>query len=214
MHADDTPVPVLCPGRGTTRQGRLRTYVRDDRPVGLKTPPAEWFACSSDRKGVYPFRYFRHLRHLRYFAGVLQADRYVTFDQICKKSEPKHSIREAACWAHVRRKFYDIKVATDSPVAGEALVRIGARYSIETEVRGQAAAVRRQIRKERVGPTLDALHQWIIAMVTQLSKKFSNRIRRSAVPLLHELTGTLRMTMCSVTVSVAESLPKYPTAWE
>ncbi|MGA8031236.1 MAG: IS66 family transposase [Casimicrobiaceae bacterium] len=165
VHADDTPVPVLCPGRGTTRQGRLWTYVRDDRPAGLENPPAVWFAYSPDRKGAHP------RRHLQHFRGILQADGYAGFDKLYNEAEPKHPIKEAACWAHVRRKFYDIQVATDSPVAGEALVRIGELYGIETEIRGQAAAVRQQIRKARAGPKLEALRQWLIATVTQLSKK-------------------------------------------
>ena len=165
VHADDTPVPVLCPGRGTTRQGRLWTYVRDDRPAGLEVPPAVWFAYSPDRKGVHP------RRHLQHFTGILQADGYAGFDKLYNEAEPDHPIKEAACWAHVRRKFYDIQVATDSPVAGEALVRIGELYGIETEIRGQAAAVRQQIRKARAGPKLEALHQWFITTVTQLSKK-------------------------------------------
>ena len=66
---------------------------------------------------------------------------------------------------------YDFQVATDSPLAGEALVRIGELYGIETEIRGQAAAVRQQIRKARAGPKLEALHQWLITTVRQLSKK-------------------------------------------
>jgi transposase len=165
LHADDTPVPVLCPGRGTTRQGRLWTYVRDDRPAGLETPPAVWFAYSPDRKGEHP------RRHLQSFRGILQADGYAGFDRLYNETDPNHPIQEAACWAHVRRKFYDIHVATDSPVAGEALQRIGEIYGIETEIRGQPAAVRQQIRQARASPKLEALRQWLIATVGQLSKK-------------------------------------------
>jgi hypothetical protein len=133
VHADDTPVPVLCPGRGTTRQGRLWAYVRDDRPAGDETPPAVWFAYSPDRKGEHP------RRHLRDFQGILQADGYAGFDRLYNEADPNHPIQEAACWAHVRRKFYDIHAATDSPVASEALTRIGVLYAIEAEIRGQAA---------------------------------------------------------------------------
>ena len=165
VHADDTPVPVLCPGRGTTRQGRLWTYVRDDRPAGLETPPAVWFAYSPDRKGEHP------RRHLQSFRGILQADGYAGFDKLYNEADPDHPIKEAACWAHVRRKFYDIQVATDSPVAGEALQRIAEIYGIETEIRGQGAAVRQQVRQARAGPKLEALRQWLIATAGQLSKK-------------------------------------------
>jgi transposase len=165
LHADDTPVPVLCPGRGTTRQGRLWTYVRDDRAAGIEMPPAVWFAYSPDRKGEHP------RRHLRDFKGILQADGYAGFDRLYNESDPHHPIKEAACWAHVRRKFYDIQVATDSPIASEALERIGELYAIEAQIRGQPAELRRQVREARAGPLLEALHRWLIATVKQLSKK-------------------------------------------
>jgi transposase len=165
LHADDTPVPVLCPGRGTTRQGRLWTYVRDDRAAGIEKPSAVWFAYSPDRKGEHP------RRHLRDFKGILQADGYAGFDRLYNESDPHHPIKEAACWAHVRRKFYDIQVATDSPVANEALGRIGELYAIEAQIRGQPAELRRQVREARADPLLEGLHRWLIATVKQLSKK-------------------------------------------
>jgi len=165
IHGDDTPVPVLCPGRGTTRQGRLWSYVRDDRPAGSTDPPAVWFAYSPDRKGEHP------RRHLRDFIGILQADGYAGFDRLYNDQDPNHSIKEAACWAHSRRKFYDIQVATDSPIAREALTRIGELYGIEVEIRGQSPELRQQIRRARAGPKLTELHQWLIATVKKLSKK-------------------------------------------
>jgi transposase len=165
IHGDDTPVPVLCPGRGATRQGRLWTYVRDDRPAGSTDPPAVWFAYSPDRKGEHP------RRHLQHFKGILQADGYAGFDRLYNDQDPQHPIKEAACWAHVRRKFYDIHVATDSPIANEALSRIGELYGIEAEIRGQSPEVRQQIRQARAGPKLTELHQWFIATVKKLSKK-------------------------------------------
>jgi transposase len=165
IHGDDTPVPVLCPGRGTTRQGRLWSYVRDDRPAGSTDPPAVWFAYSPDRKGEHP------RRHLQDFIGVLQADGYAGFDRLYNDQDPHHPIKEAACWAHVRRKFYDIQVATDSPIAGEALTRIGELYGIETEIRGQLPETRRQIRHARAAPKLTELHQWLISTAKKLSKK-------------------------------------------
>jgi transposase len=70
IHADDTPVPVLAPGNGKTKTGRLWTYVRDDRSAGMKTAPAVWFAYSEDRKGEHP------KQHLVNFKGALQADAY------------------------------------------------------------------------------------------------------------------------------------------
>jgi hypothetical protein len=94
VHADHTPVPVLCPGRGTTRQGRLWTYVRNDRAAAEETPAAVWFAYSPDRKGEHP------RRHLQNFKGILQADGYAGFDRLYNEADPKHPIKEAACCAH------------------------------------------------------------------------------------------------------------------
>jgi transposase len=165
LHADDTPVPVLCPGRGTTKQGRLWTYVRDDRASGNSTPAAVWFAYSPDRKGLHP------RAHLKDFCGILQADGYAGFDKLYNEANPNHPIKEAACWAHVWRKFYDIQVANDSPLAKTALERIGELYGIEAEIRGQCADIRREIRQARSGPLLDALYRWFKELLTQVSAK-------------------------------------------
>src|SRR6266705_3301055 len=161
LHADDTPVPVLAPGNGKTKTGRLWTYVRDDRPAGDTTAPAVWFAYSPDRKGEHPER------HLREFCGTLQADAYAGFNQLYENGR----IQEAACWAHVRRKFYDLQQAHGSPVASEALERIAALYGIEKEIRGRPAEERRQIRNARARPLLESLRQWFEATLPKLSRK-------------------------------------------
>jgi transposase len=168
LHGDDTPVPVLCPGRGSTKQGRLWTYVRDDRPAGSTEPPAVVFHYTPDRKAIHP------LTHLQSFAGVLQADAYAGFERLYGDR-----IQEAACWAHVRRKFYDIHVAQSSPIAAEALERIGRLYAIEADSRGRPPDERAQIRQARAGPELDALYTWLQAALAQLSKKseLANAIR-------------------------------------
>jgi transposase len=160
LHADDTPVPVLCPGRGTTKQGRLWTYVRDDRPAGSTDPPAVWFQYSPDRKGERP------REHLAPFAGMLQADGYAGFDRLYGER-----IQEVACWAHVRRKFYDIHLAHASPIAAEALERIGQLYAVEAEIRGRPPDERSQVRQARAGPELEALHAWMHTALTMVSKK-------------------------------------------
>jgi transposase len=161
LHADDVPVPVLAPGLGKTKTGRLWTYVRDDRPAGEATPPAVWFAYSPDRKGEHP------KEHLKKFQGTLQADGYAGFDQIYAAG----SIREAACWAHVRRKFYDIQVAHKSAVAAEALERIAALYAIEKEIQGRSPDERSAVRKERSRPLLESLKQWLDEILGRLSTK-------------------------------------------
>jgi transposase len=161
LHADDTPVPVLAPGLGKTKTGRLWTYVRDDRPAGDETPPAVWFAYTPDRKGEHP------KAHLSHFRGLLQADGYAGFDRIYEAG----SIQEAACWAHVRRKFYDLQVAHKSPVAEEALRRIGELYAIEADIRGRKPEERRQVRNERSRPLLESLKQWWEETLGKLSRK-------------------------------------------
>src|SRR6266404_5057910 len=161
LHADDTPVPVLAPGNGKTKTGRLWTYVRDDRPAGEMTAPAVWFAYSPDRKGEHPER------HLREFRGTLQADAYAGFNQLYENGR----IQEAACWAHVRRKFFDLQQAHASPVASEALERIGALYAIEKEIRGKPPDQRRAVRQAQSKPLLDSLRQWFEATLSQLSRK-------------------------------------------
>jgi len=161
LHADDTPVPVLAPGNGKTKTGRLWTYVRDDRPAGEATPAAVWFAYSPDRKGEHP------QAHLGNFRGALQADGYAGFDAMYETGR----IQEAACWAHVRRKFYDLYVAHKSPVAAEAMERIGALYAIEKEIRGSPADQRRQVRNARARPLLESLKRWLEETLTKLSRK-------------------------------------------
>lgn len=163
LHADDTPVPVLCPGRGTTKQGRLWTYVRDDRAAGSDAPPAVWFAYSPNRKSEHP------RQHLKNFHGTLQADGYAGFNGLYDRKE--QPLIEAACWAHARRKFFEVHQATNSPLALEALQQIGALYGIEDEIRARPPEVRRAVRQARAGPLLDALHRWLHATLTQLPKK-------------------------------------------
>ena len=144
LHADDTPVPVLSPGKGQTRTGRLWTYVRDDRPAGSSQPPAVFFQYTPDRKGEHP------RVHLKAFTGTLQADGYAGFHHLYETGR----IREAACWAHVRRKFFDIHQANQSPIAKAALDRIAALYVIEKDIRGKSPDARRQHRQSRAGPLL------------------------------------------------------------
>jgi transposase len=161
LHADDTPVPVLAPGTGKTKTARLWTYVRDDRAAADDAPPAVWFAYSEDRKGEHP------KQHLSSFSGILEADGYAGFHHLYEGGR----IVEAACWAHVRRKFYDIQVANGSSIAAEAVKRIGVLYDIEREVRGKPAEVRTEIRQERARPLLDELHRWLNNRLAGLSRK-------------------------------------------
>lgn len=160
LHADDTPIPVLAPGNGRTRTGRLWTYVRDDRPAGEETAPAVWFSYSKDRRGEHP------RQHLKNFRGALQADAYAGFHHLYGDE-----IYEAACWAHARRKFHEIHVIHASPTTTEALARIGALYGIEDEIRGKPADLRLSIRQTRAKPLLDELRIWMEKALRRLSAK-------------------------------------------
>jgi transposase len=161
VHADDTPLPVLSPGKGRTKTARLWTYVRDDRPAGNDDPPAVWFAYSEDRKGHHP------RDHLKSFKGVLQADAYAGFNALYETG----NIQEAACWAHVRRKFVDVYRANGAPIAAEAIARIATLYGIEAQIRGQLPAERRMVRQAEARPRLHDLRDWLEAQNQRVSRK-------------------------------------------
>lgn len=128
IHADDTTVPVLA--KGKTRTGRLWTYVRDDRPFGGPDPPAAVFFYSRDRGGEHPER------HLADYAGLMQADAYAGFNRLYDPARRPGPIVEAACWAHARRKFFDLARLKKAPIAIEAVNRIDELFAIEREING------------------------------------------------------------------------------
>jgi hypothetical protein len=119
-------VPVLAPGTGKTKTGRLWAYLRDERPFAGARPPAALFFYSPDRKGEHP------QAHLKDFRGVIHADGYAGFKELFGSGR----IVEAGCWAHVRRKFFDVHAATGSAIAKEALDRIGQLYAVEKTIYG------------------------------------------------------------------------------
>ena len=161
LHVDDTPVPVLAPGTGKTKTGRLWTYVRDERPFAGARPPAALFFYSPDRKGEHP------RKHLAQFAGVIHADGYAGFNELFVNGR----ITEAGCWAHVRRKFFDVHAATASPIAKEALDRIGQLYRIEETIKDLSPDQRRRERQHRSKPIAEALAAWTEETLRKLSRK-------------------------------------------
>jgi transposase len=161
IHADDTPIPVLAPGNKKTKTGRLWVYVRDDRRSGSTDPAAVWFAYSPNRQGVHP------QRHLAGFKGILQADAYAGFNELFSDG----SVREAACHAHARRKFYDIHVRTPSDTTRKALDIIGELYGIEAGIRGKPAAERLRVRQAKATPLLETYEAWLRAKLETLSAK-------------------------------------------
>jgi transposase len=164
IFADDTLLPVLDPGRGRTKTGRLWGYAIDDRPWNGSTPPAVVYLYAEDRRGERP------AAHLAEFQGVLQVDGYGGFKRLLE-NRPPGAIRLAFCWAHCRRRFYEIHQATGSPLAEEALRRIGELYAIEAAIRGRPAEERRTVRQERSKRLVDGLHAWLTAQLGRVSGK-------------------------------------------
>lgn len=161
LHADDTPLPVLAPGNGRTRTGRLWLYLRDGRASGDATPPAVVFCYSPDRKGARP------AGHLKGFAGYLQADAYAGYDRLYASG----GIVEVGCWAHARRKIYEVFESTRSPVAEEALAFIRELYAVEARIRGRPPDERRAVRQAESAPVLDGFRGWMITQRAKLSPR-------------------------------------------
>jgi transposase len=164
VHADDTPVPVLDPGRGRTKTGRLWVYVRDDRPCGSRDAPAVWFQYSADRGGEHPSK------HLQRYRGILQADAYSGYERLFVSGRVVH----AACMAHARRYYWDVYEAqgrAPGSVAEQALGRIAKLYEIEAHIRGRPPDERRRERQERAAPLLKDLHEWLSRTLERVSLK-------------------------------------------
>lgn len=136
--------------------GRLWTYVRDGRPWRDKTPPAACYFFSPDRKGQHP------KQHLPTFTGVLHSDGYAGFRVLDQPHEAEElpTILEASCWAHARRKFFELTVSNPAPIAEKALRRISELYDIEKTIRGESPDVRKAARQERAKPRIENLRLW------------------------------------------------------
>jgi transposase len=161
LFADETTAPVLDPGRGRTKTGQLWAYARDDRPFGGTDPPGVAYVYAPDRKSERP------IEHLAGFKGVLQVDGYSGYRVLAERAE----VTLAFCWAHVRRRFYELAAAGPAPIASEALTRIGKLYEIEGDIRGRCAEERRAVRKQRSQPILDDLEPWLRAKLDLISQK-------------------------------------------
>jgi transposase len=176
LHGDDTTVPVLA--KGKTDIGRCWVYVRDDRPFGGQDPPSAVFYYSRDRGGEHPEA------HLANYAGILQADAYAGYGKLYAPDRKPGPIAEALCWAHARRKFYELadlaasakrkskgkKISVISPLALEAVKRIDALFAIEQEINGLGADERLAVRQERSLPLVAALESWMREERAKLSR--------------------------------------------
>jgi transposase len=182
IHADDTTVPVLDIGK--TRTGRLWTYVRDDRPFGGLDPPAAIYFYSPDRGGTHPEA------HLASYTGLMQADAYAGFNRLYEPGRRPGPIVEAACWAHARRKFFDLARLNKAPIAIEAVARIDALFAIEREINGLSPAERLKVRRERSRPRAEALEAWLREQYARLSG--ANQVAKAIAYSLNHWHGLVR----------------------
>lgn len=162
IHADDTTVPVLA--KVKTRTGRLWTYVRDDRPFAGPDPPAAVFFYSRDRGGEHPEQ------HLVSYRGLMQADAYAGFNRLYEADRKGGPIIEAACWAHGRRKFFDLARINKAPIAIEAIERIDALFAIEREINGMTPQERLRVRNERSRSLVIQLESWLREQRARVSR--------------------------------------------
>lgn len=165
LFCDETRAPVLDPGRGRTKIGWLWALARDDRAWGGSDPPAVAFQYAEGRGAEHA------ARHLDGFRGTLQVDGYAAYRSLTKSGRSGGPVRLAYCWAHCRRKFYEIAEAGHAPIATEALRRIAAIYAVEADLRGQPPDRRRAGRQERTRPILEELRPWLEGQLVRLSGK-------------------------------------------
>ncbi|MDH6235051.1 transposase [Mesorhizobium soli] len=161
LFADETTAPVLDPGRGKTKTGQLWAYARDDRPWDGNDPPGVAYVYAPDRKAERP------IAHLAGFARILQVDGYGGYRVLAEKN----GATLAFCWAHVRRRFYELAAAGPAPIASEALRRIAELYRVEDDIRGQPADARLAVRQGRSRPILAELEPWLREKLGLISQK-------------------------------------------
>lgn len=167
IHGDDTPIDVLAPGNGKTKTGRLWVYLRHDRRSGDNSPPVVVYRYSADRRAAHPEA------HLNGYRGYFQADAFPGYSQLYR-----NGVKEVGCWAHVRRHFNDIHVATKgkSPIAAEALIRIGELYAIERNIQGQPVEERLAVRQRDAVPKLIQLKVWFEEQLVKLAPKSTTAV--------------------------------------
>jgi transposase len=164
LFADETRCPVLDPGRGRTKTGYFWAIARDDRPWGSTAPPAVAYMYAPGRGAEHA------VEHLAGFNGVLQVDGYVAYDKLTASNRVGGPLVLAFCWAHFRRRFYEIAKGGNAPIATEALARIAALYEIESDIRGRSAEERRAARQLRSKPLVDNLQAWLTVQLSRVPK--------------------------------------------
>src|SRR5215471_16347934 len=165
LAVDETPVPVLDPGRGKTKTGYFWAIARDDRPWGGTDPPAVVYTYAPGRGGEHASAL------LTGYAGIVQCDGYTAYKQFADPTRDGGPITLAFCWAHWRRRFFDIDKGGPAPIAHEALERIAALYAIESRIRGRSAEERRAIRQAETKPLVEKLKAWLETRLAAVSEK-------------------------------------------
>ena len=166
LHTDDTPIRTLAPGTGKTQLSRFWVYAMDPRTHAGPGPPAAFYRYSPDRKGERP------RDHLSGFSGIIHADAFAGYDALYRaQPDSPARIQHAACWAHARRKLFEVHESTRSPIAEEALRRIQALYQVEAEITGLPTLERLAQRQARSTPLLAELRTWMEAQRRRASGK-------------------------------------------
>jgi len=184
LFCDETPCPVLDPGRGETKTGYMWALARDDRPWGGTDPPAVVYTYAPGRGGEHA------VKLLAGFNGTLQVDGYSAYDQLSRATRAGGAITLAFCWSHVRRKFYELYVGGNQPIATQALARIKKLYEIEAEIRGLPPGLRRALRQEKAQPLVDALKPWLEESLAKVSK--GSKLAEALAYALNQWDGLVR----------------------
>ncbi len=167
LHADDTTVPVLAPGLGKTKTGRLWILLRDERPWSSGVPPAAFYRYSADRRGIHAEALLGTCQ------GFLHADGYNGFEKLCQPRTPGGlpALTEVACWSHARRKIYEVHHKTASPIALAILEQIAALFAIEASIGKRLPEHRGAVRAEYAQPRLKQLKVLLETSLSRISGK-------------------------------------------
>lgn len=164
LFMDETPAPVLNPGSGKTKKGYFWALARDDRGWNGPEPPGVVFTYTPRRSGKYASEI------LQSFGGILQVDGYAGYNRVLdlRGNAP---IQLAYCWAHARRKLYELTHDNVAPIAEEGLKQIATLYRIEAQARGTSAQERMAIRQQKSAPKIVAFKSWLDQARSQVSAK-------------------------------------------
>jgi len=166
LFVDETRAPVLDPGRGRTKTGYFWSIARDDRAWrGGTGPPAVVHTYAPGRGAEHA------MTLLAGYRGIVQCDGYAAYKQLANRGRAGNAVVLAFCWAHWRRRFYEIAKGGGAPIAEEALRRIAGLYQIEAQIRGNSAEERRAVRQVESKSVVEDLKTWLAAQLVRASAK-------------------------------------------